>query len=117
MEYDENTVLRDYVWVHGQEYMTDVELLAQKVVFARLKAESSDPKMSKRILEKWGSVDDSRVSDLLSHGVEHFQESLRNRILNEHPGIVNRCPNCNKVVKTPKARQCRWCLHDWHSKT
>jgi uncharacterized C2H2 Zn-finger protein len=27
---------------------------------------------------------------------------------------VNRCPRCGEVAKTPKAKQCRFCKHDWH---
>ena len=28
--------------------------------------------------------------------------------------FVNRCPACNRVVRTPEAKQCFWCGHDWH---
>jgi hypothetical protein len=27
----------------------------------------------------------------------------------------NRCPSCRRIVRTPKARQCLWCGHDWHT--
>lgn len=28
--------------------------------------------------------------------------------------VPNRCPKCNKIVRTPEARQCLWCGADWH---
>jgi len=28
--------------------------------------------------------------------------------------IWNNCPNCKKLARTPKAKQCRYCNHDWH---
>jgi hypothetical protein len=38
------------------------------------------------------------------------------RILGEHTAThrINRCPRCHRVVRTPLARQCFWCGHDWH---
>ena len=29
-------------------------------------------------------------------------------------GLVKRCPECRKIVRTPRARLCLWCGHDWH---
>jgi hypothetical protein len=29
-------------------------------------------------------------------------------------GTVARCPACNRVLRTPEAKQCFWCGHDWH---
>jgi len=26
----------------------------------------------------------------------------------------NLCPKCNGLARTPKAKQCRHCYHDWH---
>lgn len=27
---------------------------------------------------------------------------------------LNNCPKCGKTARTPKAKQCRFCRHDWH---
>lgn len=47
-----------------------------------------------------------------------FCESVRQRIdqLMEVPECIpiNRCPACSRVVRTPIAKQCMWCKHDWH---
>lgn len=26
----------------------------------------------------------------------------------------NLCPKCSKLARTPSAKQCRFCYHDWH---
>ena len=28
--------------------------------------------------------------------------------------FFNNCPNCGKLARTPKAKQCRFCGYDWH---
>jgi hypothetical protein len=28
--------------------------------------------------------------------------------------LINRCPRCHRIVRTPSAKQCLWCKHDWH---
>jgi hypothetical protein len=114
MEYDENKVLTDYIWSHAYEYMTDLEKLSYKAVNARFKAENASQEMAKVLLEKWGGKNDPRVNEALSQGVEPFREAVRDRILRDHPEIVNRCPECGKIVRTPRAKQCNWCFYDWH---
>jgi hypothetical protein len=27
--------------------------------------------------------------------------------------FVNRCPSCHRLVRTPKAKLCLWCGHNW----
>lgn len=31
--------------------------------------------------------------------------------------FLNNCPKCNKLARTPYARQCRHCGHSWHELT
>ena len=45
------------------------------------------------------------------HGTQQCE-----RALHEH-GLkieISRCPKCTRVVASPKARQCFWCVHEWH---
>lgn len=28
--------------------------------------------------------------------------------------VLNKCPKCGKIARTPKAKQCRFCQYDWH---
>lgn len=46
-----------------------------------------------------------------------FVQRAGERMLAEYPGRItfNRCPQCGRVTRTPTARQCRYCRHDWHN--
>lgn len=56
---------------------------------------------------------DEKVNDLVSLGKIKAEESIAKRILNDNPDILNYCPNCGKLTRTPKARQCRHCGNKW----
>jgi hypothetical protein len=63
-----------------------------------------------------GLSDDPEVLRLASGGLEAFFERTANRILAEDRDniFLNNCPSCGALARTPKARQCRVCGHDWH---
>ncbi len=114
MDYDEDKVLTDYVWNQCTHLMTQFEQLGYKAVLAQFKAENSSPVMARMILDKWGEENNPEVATALKNGVEEFRTSVRNRVLEDNPSIINRCPECNKVDRTPRAKQCQWCHYDWH---
>ena len=62
---------------------------------------------------------DPAVLQLASDGIDAFTLRTAQRILDQHPDeiVFNYCPRCGALAKTPKARQCRFCYHDWHSAT
>jgi hypothetical protein len=60
---------------------------------------------------------DPKALQLASDGIDVFVVRTAQRILDEHSNEIafNYCPRCGALAKTPKARQCRVCRHDWHS--
>lgn len=60
--------------------------------------------------------DDPEVLRLANRGMAAFQQQIATRILAEHGDkiILNRCPKCGALARTPNARQCASCHHDWH---
>jgi hypothetical protein len=60
---------------------------------------------------------DPQVLQLASDGIDAFMVRTAQRILDKHSDeiVFNYCPRCGALAKTPKARQCRVCRHDWHS--
>jgi len=60
--------------------------------------------------------DDPTVLLLVRDGLEAFVLRTGKRILNDHRDqiVLNCCPQCGALARTPKARQCRTCRHDWH---
>jgi hypothetical protein len=63
--------------------------------------------------------EDPQVLELARHGFDAFVQATAERILAEHPDKLtfNYCCRCGRLARTPKARQCRFCHHDWHSKS
>jgi hypothetical protein len=61
--------------------------------------------------------DDPEVLQLAAGGLVEFILRTAERICRDHHEQItfNNCPRCGELAKTPKARQCRYCGHDWHS--
>jgi len=68
----------------------------------------------------WGKQmpNDEEAVRLARHGWRHFARVAAARILAERRSEVhlNCCPKCALLARTPWARQCRFCGHDWHAK-
>ena len=60
--------------------------------------------------------DDPEAWRLASGGLRAFVARTAQRILDERRAEVrfNYCCRCGALARTPKARQCRFCRHDWH---
>ncbi len=74
-------------------------------------------KVRNYIAKAWITMNaDKATLNLLKDGFESFKLNLTNRIYEEHPNDIhlNLCPRCGEIARTPQAKQCRWCGHDWH---
>jgi hypothetical protein len=105
--------LIEYIYIHCSEFKTSTEKLAGKTVLYN--KENLTDKLKKVLIEKnWYSEDD-KIQAMIIDGYESFQKKVALRILTEHKEelILNLCPNCNKLARTPLAKQCRFCFHSW----
>ncbi len=71
----------------------------------------------KKMYERYDRIsNDPNVLKLLENGYEKFviqtAKRIQNNTLNQFK--INRCPKCNFVARTPYAKQCIQCKHDWH---
>lgn len=66
--------------------------------------------------EKGWLSNNEDVLDLLKDGIDKFRENTAKRIFSEHPEVLNfnYCSECGELARTPFAKQCRSCGHDWH---
>jgi hypothetical protein len=114
--YDDENERTTYVWNHYSRFFTPLETKAGWAVHADGKAKFDNVKMAEIIWKHHKLADDPAVMQALADGVEAFRRRTANRVLRDHAleVFVNRCPKCNRVVRTPKAHQCLWCGHDWH---
>ena len=98
--------------------MTDDEKLALKYHMYTYKTEGN-PKMRKMMVDRGWISEQPNIKEYLKDGYEEFELSVAKRIMNEAPEKVflNNCPKCNKLARTPYARQCRHCGNNWHDLT
>jgi hypothetical protein len=113
--YDEESELTRYVWRFGSGLRTRFESQVEQAAWAREKFAGATDEHGRRIMARYGRLDDTRINAALAGGLEAFRRSACRRILSEHPDLrVNRCPRCHRIVRTPAAKQCLRCGHDWH---
>ncbi len=119
--YDDDVALTGYVWHNYRHLMSDEERLTDMALMgaAKIDAYTKDgvpPGNVKWYHKHFGRLDDPVVARQLIDGTDAFRRRIRDRLLDELPNevFVNRCGQCNRIVLTPQAKQCRWCGHDWH---
>jgi len=102
-----------YILEHCTELILPEEQTA--LVLLRLSEEEKDRSFWKLDL-KYGKVDNTAVKQMASLGNEQLRSTIADRILKEHgERILNYCPRCRRLARTPQAQQCRYCGYDWHS--
>jgi hypothetical protein len=107
--------LTRYIFQNYSHLMTLEEHAAYRSVQSEQKAQASDNPRIQDILRRSWRADDPKVQVLLQEGSEAFLVNVHERILQEHADqvILNHCPHCSALARTPKARQCPKCFHSW----
>jgi hypothetical protein len=79
-------------------------------------AAQQEAKSGRSHLREWLS-EEPEVLRLASEGLDTFMLHTAERVFRDHQDkiVLNCCPRCGALAKTPKAQQCRFCGHDWHS--
>jgi len=115
-----------YVFHNYGRLMTPKEARAFSHIGGTMKATMGRSDLAAQEEVKGGSTyfrrwlsDDPEVLLLARDGYDAFVLQTGQRILNNNRGLIvpNYCPRCKGLARTPKARQCRFCGHDWHSAT
>lgn len=107
--------LTGYIIKNYSHLMTLYEALARKNMIIGGKIETASSDEFKASLTEKFIVEDDRIKDLLKNGAEAFQQAVCERILREHGEevVINRCPKCDALARTPVALQCPKCFHNW----
>lgn len=101
-----------YIYDYYQRFQTAEESDATRAfIYGYVK----EPLRSEIIKRGWFS-DTEHTKGIITTGFESFKRNVAERIFNEHYDELdlNLCPQCGKIARTPQAKQCRFCLHDWH---
>ncbi len=110
---DEEEALNQYVWKNYQHLMSPLErrsALSNNGVYPPGSPEN------KKAVRLFAPVDLDELEDALKDGEYALRRRAAQRVLREDATqvVVNRCPRCNRFVRTPRAKQCLRCGHDWH---
>lgn len=109
--------LVEYVFDYCSSFMNDSEKKAYRhqIAVDRI-AHGNRIGFYKYQFEEEHVSKDESVLRLLEKGYEQYKTMTATRIYNEHKNELNLnlCPKCFKVARTPLAKQCRFCLYDWH---
>lgn len=115
--YDEKTELTKYILRYFQKYLTKMESLTLSIASVESKVRTiSSARIASRLMGRFSKEELIEAEKHLQQGHGEYQNKVTQRILQEHAEeiIVNRCPQCGRIVTTPTAKQCLWCGHDWH---
>jgi hypothetical protein len=107
--------LAAYIINYYNDFMTAEEHAAHQSIVAECKIENANSPSMKEMLRTRVSTN-PKVRALLADGAEAFFAGVRDRVLRDHPNevILNHCPRCGALAKTPTAKQCRKCFFSWH---
>jgi len=111
-----------YIIDYFSELLPSHEKIAMEYMLSQFKPENRDKhtfmnKWATDIYKKNGWLTESQtVLDLLKEGYDSFERKTALKILKEHPNdiFLNKCPQCQRLARTPFAKQCKHCKFDWH---
>jgi hypothetical protein len=111
MDKETSSYIRNYF----SHLMTHYEKLALQYHMYMDKTEDN-AHMRKIMVNRGWITERSDIKEYLKNGYEEFELSVARRIMEEAPDKVflNNCPKCNRLARTPYARQCRHCEYRWH---
>lgn len=108
--------LADYIFSYCGKYFWNKERLANIHLEALFKTGNGSNAAMYKFLKERGRISaDEEVLALVKDGFEVFKARVTERIFKEykHELELNLCPKCNKIARTPYAKQCRFCFHNW----
>lgn len=108
--------LVDYIINYYPSLLSFKEKAALKHSFATDKGESLQSQFLKDKILRDLATKDMEVLKLLDNGYDEFKKVSAAKILREHGDqvFINNCPKCGRLARTPLAKQCRHCGHNWH---
>lgn len=109
--------LKDYIFQYGGKYFWPNETKAHWHLHALAKSNNgANISMYKFFMKEENILENEEIRDLVSGGFKSFKEKVVVRIWKDCKNKLelNLCPKCRKIARTPTAKQCRFCFHDWH---
>lgn len=115
---DEEPLTR-YVLEWYRHLLTDMELDALRALSINLKAVNVESVMVKcKLGDVLHRIQSPDVTAMLANGPDSCRRTIRDRLMREHQHeiVLVKCPQSNRLARTPNARMCVHCGHAWHRK-
>lgn len=109
--------LREYIFQYCGKYFRNEQRLARLHLKESMNYYQNVNFVMFRILTHGGKIINNKdVSELTNDGYEAYKQKISERIFREHKNQLelNLCPVCDKIARTPLAKQCQFCFYDWH---
>lgn len=111
----------NYIIIYFSNFLNKNERLANRHISSVIKLDSTNLPSKTETLTKvyrksgWLTQDEDALA-LVKLGEEGFKLKVAERILSAHQNeiFMNHCPKCGRLARTPTAKQCRYCFHNWH---
>jgi hypothetical protein len=109
--YDEQKELATYITLNLRDLASEDEFTAYWL--ARHIEDAEDNPRNAEVYDEILSQHPAGIIAIAARGSTAIQNDVRDKI---ECGLLplNRCPECQRIVRTPLAKQCLWCGHDWH---
>jgi len=107
--------LRTYLIEKCQNWMLPEERKAlEQIELKKSEIYSAEKsRLAQKKMELVYGIGDEKTEELVALGKEKLADKIAKRLLKENSEIVNKCPKCERLARTPKAKQCRFCGHKW----
>ena len=113
-----------YIVNHYSRLLSPTEKLAFRHISSVIKLDLSSGTAGKESLINsykkvgWLTTDENALS-LVAEDADALNLKVATRIMHESGEniFLNYCPKCNRLARTPAAKQCRHCSYDWHDKS
>ena len=114
--YNDEEEIKKYVIKNYKKLFNETEMFGFNAMVALEKAKLAGDYMKEKLNSEWSKVNNPKVNEVLGDGIDIFIDNVYKRLITEHGNniFLNICPECSKIARTPKAKQCPWCFHDWH---
>ena len=104
-----------YIFHNYRHLLSTEEQVAWKAISAYYKAEGDETSAACRLAMRELAINTDRRQEVLRDPLT-FYVAVRDRLLTEcaQDIVLNHCPKCGALARTPKARLCPQCGYSWH---
>ncbi len=108
-EYDEAGYLKHYIFRWHSDLIPDGEKYPTEEYFRETVRSASAEDIEAILSDDDLDVSTPEMEEALLGAWDRFDAALCMRLLEEHKLTIRRCPKCNNILESPKARLCLWC--------